>query len=48
MFDDIVEWTDMMDPLGQITTFGLDHDGNILIANLGGDVSRFVPVRSVG
>ena len=44
----IVEWTNRIDPLGQITTFGLDHDGNVLVANLEGTVSRIVAVRSSG
>jgi len=45
-FGEIVEWTDMVEPLGQITTFGIDHDGERLVANLAGDVSRIAPIRT--
>jgi glucose/arabinose dehydrogenase len=45
-FGEIFEWTDMVGDLGQITTFGVSHEGDILIANLDGTVSQIVPIRS--
>jgi glucose/arabinose dehydrogenase len=46
VFGDVQEWTAMVDPLGMITTFGLDEHGNILVANLEGRVVRLDPIRS--
>jgi glucose/arabinose dehydrogenase len=41
-----IDWTSMIPRPGQITTFGLDLDGELLIATLEGAVYRLVPVRS--
>jgi glucose/arabinose dehydrogenase len=41
----ITDWEPMLGSLGNITTFGLDQHGELLVANLDGVVARIVPVR---
>lgn len=41
----VTDWTPMLDPIGNITTFGLDPTGELLVATLEGTVSRIDPVR---
>ncbi len=41
-----VSWTEMLsEPLGRVTGFGVDEDGEILVANADGAVFRLIPVR---
>jgi glucose/arabinose dehydrogenase len=42
----VTDWEPMLGPIGNITTFGLDADGELLVATLEGAVYRIVPVRS--
>jgi glucose/arabinose dehydrogenase len=41
---DLQDWTTALRP-GQINSFGIDHDGEILIATWDGSIARIVPVR---
>jgi len=41
----VTEWTPMLGRIGNITTFGLDPTGELLVATLEGTVSRIEPVR---
>ncbi len=42
---DEVQWEHFIDRIGNITTFGLDNDGELLVAVLDGQVYRLVPSR---
>ncbi len=42
---DQFDWTDDMPELGMITSFGVDSDGELLVANWDGGIYRIVPVR---
>jgi glucose/arabinose dehydrogenase len=42
----VTDWEPMLGPIGNITTFGIDEDGELLVATLDGVVSRVVPIRS--
>ncbi len=41
----IQDWEPDLGRVGQITTFGLDGEGEILVATMGGDVLRVIAVR---
>ncbi len=41
---DVKEWTELGN-VGQVTSFGLDADGELLVVTSGGLLARFVPVR---
>lgn len=41
----VIDWEPMLGKIGNITTFGLDHDGELLVATLDGDVYRITAVR---
>lgn len=41
----VTDWSQDIGTLGQISTFGVDPDGEILIATLGGELHRIIPVR---
>ncbi|GMQ93008.1 MAG: hypothetical protein BMS9Abin12_0485 [Acidimicrobiia bacterium] len=41
----VTDWEPMLGKIGNITTFGLDHDGELLVATLDGDVYRITAVR---
>ena len=40
-----LDWTDDLGELGQVTSFGVDHDGELLAVNWAGELYRIVPVR---
>lgn len=40
------DWTDDLGTVGQVTSFGLDHDGELLITTWEGNIYRLVPLRS--
>ena len=42
---DMVDWSDQLGELGQITSFGLDGQGELLITTWEGGVYRVVPLR---
>lgn len=42
---DQFDWTPEMPELGQVTSFGLDNDGELYAVNWSGEVYRIVPVR---
>ena len=42
---DQFDWTEAMPELGQVTSFGLDADGELLVVNWDGELFRIVPVR---
>jgi hypothetical protein len=41
----VVDWEPMLGKIGNITTFGLDHNGELLVATLDGAVYRITAVR---
>jgi glucose/arabinose dehydrogenase len=44
----IKDWEATLGSLGMVTTFATDPDGEVLIANLEGEVHRLIPVRTSG
>ncbi len=42
---DIVDWTSDLTELGQVTSFAVDHDGEMLTVNWDGEIHRIVPMR---
>jgi len=44
--DEVIEVSEWLDSLGNITTIGTDGNGELLVTNLQGQVQRIVPVRS--
>jgi len=42
---DQFDWTDELPELGQVTSFGLDNDGELFAANWDGEIYQIVPVR---
>lgn len=42
---DQFDWTDELAELGQVTSFGVDADGELLVVNWAGELYRIVPVR---
>jgi glucose/arabinose dehydrogenase len=41
----VTDWETDLGQLGHITSIGIDHDGELLVANLEGDLLRILPVR---
>jgi hypothetical protein len=41
----VVDWEPMLGKIGNITTFGLDHHGELIVATLDGEVFRIAAVR---
>lgn len=41
----VVDWEPMLGDIGNITTFGLDHHGELIVATLDGEVFQIVAVR---
>jgi hypothetical protein len=44
--EEVIEVSEWLDSLGNITTIGTDGNGELLVTNLQGQVQRIVPVRS--
>ncbi len=42
---DQLDWSEELGPLGQVTSFGVDSDGELLVVNWAGELHRIVPVR---
>ncbi|MEM9561637.1 MAG: PQQ-dependent sugar dehydrogenase [Actinomycetota bacterium] len=42
---DQLDWSDELGSLGQVTSFGVDGDGELLVVNWAGELHRILPVR---